>query len=103
MAGIAVIGNPNFVLGFRLAGIRETYIEEDRGRLEQKLDVLLHRGSASILVVQDTDFKMLSPGMRRKLNKSVEPVIINVGKLDEENIREKIKKAIGIDLYKKER
>jgi V/A-type H+-transporting ATPase subunit F len=103
MVGIAVIGNCNFVLGFRLAGIRETYIEDDRNRLEEKLNGLMKSGKTSILVLQDIDFNRLTPGMKKNLSQSVEPVVITIGKLDEENIREKIKKAIGVDLYKKEK
>jgi V/A-type H+-transporting ATPase subunit F len=103
MVGISVIGNQNFVLGFRLTGIRDTYIAENDEKLEENLQRLLVSKKSSIIVIQDVDYAKLTPATRRRANESIEPVIISVGKMDEENIREKIKKAIGIDLYKKEK
>ena len=103
MAGIGVLGCGDFVLGFRLAGIRQTYIEEGTQNLEKRLNELLADESLSILVVSDTDYNSLSPGAKRRANESVHPAVISIGKLDEANIREKIKKAIGIDLYKKDK
>ena len=98
MVGIAVVGGRDFVLGFRLAGVRETYIEEN---IESRVNTIISEKKLSILVVQDSDFKALPPGMRRKLSESVEPVVISVGRMETDDIRERIKKAIGIDLYKK--
>jgi V/A-type H+/Na+-transporting ATPase subunit F len=97
MVGISVIGDQNFTIGFKLAGIRDTYIEKN---IEERLMSLLQEKKTSIIVIHDTDYKNLSPNVKRRVNESMEPVVISVGKLDEENIREKIKKAIGIDLYK---
>jgi len=97
MVGISVIGDQNFIIGFKLAGIRNVYIEKN---IEERLISLLHEKKTSIIVIHDTDYKTLSPSVKRRVNESMEPVVISVGKLDEENIREKIKKAIGIDLYK---
>jgi V/A-type H+-transporting ATPase subunit F len=102
MVGIAVIGNSDFTLGFKLAGIKDTYIEEEREGIESKLNELLTGGIISIVVVQDEDFKTLSPAMKRRATGSVQPVVISVGKLGEDEIRDRIKRAIGIDLYKKD-
>ena len=87
------------MLGFKLAGIRETYVEEHN--IEKKITELLAEKTISILVVHDDDYKQLSQGFRKKLSQSVKPIVIAVGKLEEEDIRDKIKRVIGIDLYKK--
>lgn len=97
VAGIAVVGNRDFVLGFKLAGIRDTFIED---RIEEMVNKLLTEKKVSVIVLQDTEYEKLSPEMKRKFSESMEPVVVPVGKLGEENIREKIKRAIGIDLYK---
>ena len=100
MPGIAVIGSSDFVLGFKLAGIRETYVEEN---IEGKISSLLLEKQLSILVVHDDEYKRLSAGLKKKLGESTKPIVISVGKLEEEDIREKIKRVIGIDLYKGEK
>jgi len=97
MAGIAVVGNRNFVLGFKLAGIRDTFIED---KIDERVNSLLMEKKVSVIVLQDTEYEKLSQDLKRKFSESIEPVVVPVGKLGEEDVREKIKRAIGIDLYK---
>jgi V/A-type H+-transporting ATPase subunit F len=97
MAGIAVVGNRDFVLGFKLAGIRDTFIED---KIDERVNSLLMEKKVSVIVLQDTEYEKLSQDLKRKFSESMEPVVVPVGKLGEEDIREKIKRAIGIDLYK---
>jgi len=97
MAGIAVVGNRDFVLGFKLAGIRDTFIED---KIDERVNNLLMEKKVSVIVIQDTEYEKLSQDLKRKFSKSMEPVVVPVGKLGEEDVREKIKRAIGIDLYK---
>ena len=97
MAGIAVVGNRNFVLGFKLAGIRDTFIED---KIDERVNNLLMEKKVSIIILQDTEYEKLSQDLKRKFSESMEPVVVPVGKLGEEDVREKIKRAIGIDLYK---
>ena len=97
MAGIAVVGNRDFVLGFKLAGIRDTFIEE---KIDERINSLLMEKKVSVIVLQDTEYEKLSQDLKRKFSESMEPVVVPVGKLGEEDVREKIKRAIGIDLYK---
>jgi V/A-type H+-transporting ATPase subunit F len=97
MSGIAVVGNREFVLGFKLAGIRDTFIED---KIDERVNRLLMEKKVSVIVLQDTEYEKLSQDLKRKFSESMEPVVVPVGKLGEEDIREKIKRAIGIDLYK---
>jgi V/A-type H+-transporting ATPase subunit F len=97
MAGIAVVGNRDFVLGFKLAGIRNTLIED---KIDERVNNLLMEKKVSVIVLQDTEYEKLSQDLKRKFSESMEPVVVPVGKLGEEDVREKIKRAIGIDLYK---
>ncbi|DAC72496.1 MAG TPA: V-type ATP synthase subunit F [Thermoplasmata archaeon] len=98
MTGITVIGNHDFVLGFQLAGIHNTFIEEN---VEVRVMSLLTEKEADILVMHDEDYKKLSTGLKKRIRESVKPIVIAVGSLEEDDLRMRIKKVIGVDLYKK--
>jgi V/A-type H+-transporting ATPase subunit F len=98
MPGITVVGTNDFVLGFRLAGIRDTYVEEN---IEARVTALLSEKTTDILVLHDAEYKKLSVGLKKKIHESIKPIVISVGKLEEDDIRDRIKRVIGIDLYKK--
>jgi V/A-type H+-transporting ATPase subunit F len=98
MPGITVIGSRDFILGFKLAGIRNTFIEEN---VEARVTAMLSEKETDILVLHDEDYKQLSSGLKKKVRESVKPIVISVGKLEEDDLRERIKRVIGIDLYKK--
>ena len=99
---IAVMGPPDFVLGFNLAGIRRTF-ETDAREFPKRLEqVLAQPDNLGILIVQGADLEALPSILRRKANESLEPVIVAMGEgAGEGDLREKVKRAIGIDLYKK--
>ncbi len=97
---IAVIGNSDFVLGFRLAGIRKTY-EVETEDFEASIRTLLDDKNVGILVMHNDDLKKLSVHTQKTLDDSVEPTIITIGgKGDSTNLRDKIKQAVGVDLWK---
>jgi V/A-type H+/Na+-transporting ATPase subunit F len=98
---IAVLGSEEFVLGFRLAGLRCVHtVEADDygGRLME----LLGDSSIGILVVQSSDLGNLNSAQRARAMESITPVVVPVGG-EEGDLREKVKRAIGVDLYKTER
>ncbi len=97
---IAVVGNSDFVIGFRLAGIRKTY-DVTSSDMESKIQSVMNDKTVAILVVHDDDLRMLSPHMQQTLEDSVEPTIIAIGgKGESTNLRDKIKQAVGVDLWK---
>ncbi len=96
---MAVVGSELFVLGFRLAGVRKTLIVES-GEVEGKVNQVLEDQSVGILVLDTKDVEKLSYATRRRLDNIPKPVVIAVGRKEEEDLRTKIKRAIGIDLYK---
>jgi V/A-type H+-transporting ATPase subunit F len=98
MPGITVIGSRDFILGFKLAGIRDTYIEEN---VEARVTAMLAEKETDILVLYDEDYKKLSNILKKRARESVKPIVLSVGKLEEDDLRERIKRVIGIDLYKK--
>jgi vacuolar-type H+-ATPase subunit F/Vma7 len=98
MTGITVIGDHDFILGFQLAGIHNTYVEEN---VEPLITTLLAEKQTDILVLHDEDYRKLTSGLKRKIRESVKPIVIAVGNLEEDDLRARIKKVIGVDLYKK--
>lgn len=101
MKKIAVIGDTDFNIGFRLVGIRDIYdVESDEDIIKAVEDVM--RGKDIGVVVIRHDFlKKLPFALRKEVDESVEPTFVAVGgEGGAEEIREKIRRAIGVDLWK---
>jgi V/A-type H+-transporting ATPase subunit F len=98
---IAVIGSSEFVLGFRLAGIRKTYASDSDEKLVEHITKALDDGTVGILVLQSKDMNRIPRRLQTTLENSVKPTVIAVG--GEEgglSLREKIKRSVGVDLWK---
>lgn len=95
---IAVLGSNEFVLGFRLGGVRRVYPVKPE-QFETKLLELISDSSIGVLAIDSSDLDLLSPISRKKAMESIAPVVVMVGK-NEGDLREKVKRAIGVDLYK---
>jgi V/A-type H+/Na+-transporting ATPase subunit F len=99
---IAVIGNSEFILGFRLAGIRKTYAAENDEKLIEHITSVLRDADVGILVMNSGDMEKVPRKLRATLDNSVKPTVIAIGG-DEEgglSMREKIKRSVGVDLWK---
>lgn len=95
---IAVIGSEEFVVGFRLAGIKKVYAVSPDNLLEKIVQVM-DEPEVGILAVHTKDLEKLPSQLRAKMMDSVDPVVIPVGP-EEGDMRDKIRRAMGIDLYK---
>ncbi|MDD3622656.1 MAG: V-type ATP synthase subunit F [Methanofollis sp.] len=101
MVEIAVVGNDEFVIGFRLAGIQKTLVAEDDEALKTTVQRVLDDESIGILVLDSSDMNRLPLRMRAQLEESVKPTVIAIG--EEEgglSMRERIKRSVGVDLWK---
>ncbi|HEY9246155.1 MAG TPA: V-type ATP synthase subunit F [Candidatus Methanoperedens sp.] len=97
---IAVVGHNDFVIGFRLAGIRKIY-DTTSDNIEEKIQGLLNDKTIGILVINYEDLRKLSQHMQKILDDSVEPTVIAIGgKGESTNLRDKIKQSVGVDLWK---
>ena len=99
---IAVVGSPDFTTGFRLAGVRRFENVPDAEK-DEKLDdavtSVLDDEGVGIVVMYDDDAEHLSRTVRQRVETSVEPVVVTLGGgAGSGNLREQIKRAIGIDL-----
>jgi V/A-type H+-transporting ATPase subunit F len=98
---IAVIGNSEFILGFRLAGIRKTYAAENDEKLVHYINIVLGDGDVGILVLHSRDMGRIPRRLQMTLENSVKPTVIAIG--GEEggmSMRERIKRSVGVDLWK---
>jgi len=95
---IAVVGSEEFVTGFRLAGIRNVVSVTDDDLLKTIVRVM-DEAQVGILAVHTKDLEKLPSQLKAKMMESVDPVVIPVG-LDEGDMRDKVRRAMGIDLYK---
>ena len=97
---IAIAGPEEFVIGFRLAGVSRAAVTE-RDTFQSEVEKLLSAGDVGILVVPSEEAARLPASLRRKLTETIDPVVIQLGAGgSEDDLREKVKRAIGIDLYK---
>ena len=96
---IAAVGRDDFVQGFKLVGVRKA-ISATRDDLEKKIGTVLDDADVGILVLDTADMKALSNAMRRRLETVARPVVIGVGAKEDEDLRTKVKRAIGVDLFK---
>jgi len=95
---IAVLGSDEFVLGFRLGGVKRIYTAKPN-EYEAKVLELINDSTIGVLAIDSSDLERLSPNAKRKVTESIAPVVVMVGKA-ESDLREKVKRAMGVDLYK---
>ena len=98
---IAVIGSSEFILGFRLAGIHKTYAIDDEPQLVDAVNHAIADQEVGILVLSASDMERVPRRLRVQLEESVRPTVIAIGG-DEGgmSLREKIKRSVGVDLWK---
>ena len=99
---LAVIGKSDFVTGFRLAGIRKVYETSDIAAIESAVRSVLHDKSIGILVMHNDDIGDLPEILKKNLNESVQPTVVALGGAGSGSmsLRDKIKQAVGVDLWK---
>lgn len=98
---VAVVGDPDFTLGFRLVGIRDIYEVSNDDELVEAVKNVLGRKDVGVVVVRYEDLRKLPPILRREIDERVEPTFVAVGGVGAvEELRDKIRKALGVDLWK---
>jgi V/A-type H+-transporting ATPase subunit F len=96
---IAVIGNDEFVTGFSLAGVKNTFSTEEN--LEKEVEKVLQLKEIGILIMEQDQFNSMNNKTKKMLEKLVKPVLVTISdKGKETDIRDMIKRTIGVDLWK---
>lgn len=99
MSELAVVGSQPFTLGFRLAGIRRIWEATTEDDLERAVAHARKDPQVSILILETRDVSRLSPRTKSELVSSVKPTLVAVGLEEDNTLREKIKQAVGVDLW----
>ena len=96
MKEIVVVGEPEFTLGFRLAGIRKVLDAE-------KIPQLLDDKSIGIVILNQQTMDNLDERIREEVVASISPVFVVVTETAEQGeLRKMIIQSIGVDLLKEE-
>jgi V/A-type H+-transporting ATPase subunit F len=85
---IAFVGAGESALGFNLAGIKKSFEANTEEELVTKM------------VLKQSDYNRLPKRLQEQLSESIKPTIIAIGTEQSTEMREKIKRAIGVDLWK---
>ena len=97
---IAVVGQLEFTLGFQLAGVKNLYNPSDDGEFAELLRDLLGQEEIGVVVVDNFDLVRLPERLRVQLSESVTPTVLGIGTEEDNTLRESIKSALGVDLWK---
>ena len=99
---LAAIGKSEFVTGFRLAGIRKIYETNDAKAVESAVRSVLEDKTVGIIVMHNDDISNLPEILMKNLNESVQPTVVALGGsgAGSMSLRDKIKQAVGVDLWK---
>ena len=99
MGNVAVLGGPEFVLGFQLAGIKDT-IESSEDSLND-VENIIQRDDINIVIIDEKILEKMDEHNRVRIEDSVKPVFIPLStEATQEGLRRLIRKSIGIDLWK---
>lgn len=96
---IGIIGNDLFTIGFRLVGIEKWFNVSDDVPVDDAIKTALLDKEIGVLVIHDEDWKKLDASLRKKLSNSVKPTVIAIGADVDEGLRDRIKTAVGVDLW----
>tara|TARA_B100000686_G_scaffold257888_1_gene270061 strand:+ start:1910 stop:2209 length:300 start_codon:yes stop_codon:yes gene_type:complete len=97
---IAVVGQLEFTLGFQLAGVENLYNPTDDDEMAEILRSLLNQSEVGVVVVDNFDLIRLPERLRLQLSESVKPTVLGIGTEEDNTLRESIKSALGVDLWK---
>lgn len=96
---IAFVGGSESVLGFNLAGVKKSYAANTEDEMISKINEVMADSGVGILVLKQADYNRLPKRLQEQLSESIKPTVISIGTEHSTEMREKIKRAIGVDLW----
>ena len=98
---IAVVGERELVIGYSLLGIEDTFIASGDEASKTTQDLFVS-GKFSLIIVSDTIRTTLPAIFRKKIEASIEPLVIFMpaleGNIQEESIAALAKRVLGISI-----
>jgi|BEDMetMinimDraft_2_1075160.scaffolds.fasta_scaffold00684_3 Archaeal/vacuolar-type H+-ATPase subunit F len=101
---IAVVGERELVIGYRLLGIEDTYVVSKENAFKIIQD-LINKNKYSLIIISGEVRKMLSQNFVEKLESLLIPLVVFLPTTKEEKeepLAELAKKVLGVDILKKE-
>jgi|TARA_B100001964_G_C14221364_1_gene595433 V/A-type H+-transporting ATPase subunit F len=99
MVKTSVLGSNEFIVGFQLAGIKDTFEVSDNP--VKDINDLKNNKEIGIVVIEENIMDGLDKHQRLEVEDSVDPVFIPVStKVEQDSLKRLIKKSIGVDLWK---
>ena len=96
MKSIAVMGESEFTLGFRLAGIRDVITKDG-------IENVLASREIGIVIIDQTTFDSFDERVQEELTASLQPVFVVLAEEhNQDALRKMIVQSIGVDLLKEE-
>ena len=85
---IAVVGTPEFTLGFQLAGISRLHHPNGDEELAEVMRGLLSQKDVGIVVIDSADMTRLSDRLRSQIADSITPTVLGIGTEEDNTLRE---------------
>ena len=100
MKKMAVVGTPEFTLGFKMTGIREVINVKDPNN---DVKLFFSRDDIGIVIIDEDTVSKLDERTKEELITSITPVFVTVSTTSaQEELRNMIMQSIGVDLMKNE-
>jgi len=97
---IVIVGSPEFTLGFQLAGITRLHNPSSDEEMSETLRTLLDEKEVGIIVTDSADLMRMPDKLRQRMTDSITPTVLGIGTEEDNTLRESIKAALGVDLWK---
>ena len=97
---IVIVGSPEFTLGFLLAGITRLHNPSNDDEMNDTLRMLLDEKEVGIIVADSADPMRMPDKLRERMTASITPTVLGIGTEEDNTLRESIKSALGVDLWK---
>ena len=103
MSSVAVIGDIDTVTGFRLGGVREGRVVNNKEEAEKALDDLIET-NVSIIIITDKIADEIRVHMNKTIGSEIVPMVIEIpdkegmSESDGDQMRALIKRVIGVDI-----
>ena len=84
----------------RFAGVQRLHNPSGDEELAKTMRELLNQKDVGIVVIDSTDLTRLSDRLRSQIADSITPTVLGIGTEEDNTLRESIKSALGVDLWK---
>jgi V/A-type H+-transporting ATPase subunit F len=76
------------------------YNPKDLDEMTSIMKSLLNEKEIGVIVIDNSDLLLLPERLRVQLSESITPTVLGIGTEEDNTLRESIKSALGVDLWK---